>query len=322
MATETADEDTTLSPDDAFAVLGNETRMDILQTLAEAEDPIPFSELRERVGVSDSGQFNYHLDKLAGHFVDDSDDGYVLQRAGERIIEAVLSGAVTETPTIEPTRIDRPCPQCGAPVRLSYQQEWVALSCTECPGYYDGSIATEDSAPEEQLAHGYLGGLSLPPAAVKGRTASEVYRVADTWAALETLAGAEDICPRCSAPIEQAVDICDDHDTSDGPCEQCDSRWQVTLESTCTICPYTQVGSLLLHLSSNTDLIAFMSNRGFNPVRPIDVRQVLERNEEVLSTDPFKARMTYTLDEDSITLTVNDDLNVTAATTHPASEST
>lgn len=84
--------DTTLTPDDAFAVLGNETRLEILRSLSDADGPVSFSDLREHVGMRDSGQFNYHLDKLVGHFVTQADDGYALRQAGDRVIEAILSG--------------------------------------------------------------------------------------------------------------------------------------------------------------------------------------------------------------------------------------
>jgi hypothetical protein len=73
---------------EAFATLGNETRLSILLALWEAYEPfvatnaVAFSELRERVGMRDSGQFNYHLDKLRGHFVRKTDAGYELRRAG------------------------------------------------------------------------------------------------------------------------------------------------------------------------------------------------------------------------------------------------
>jgi len=48
-------ESSTLSPDDAFRVLGNETRMEILRALGDADGPLPFSELHDRVGTRDSG---------------------------------------------------------------------------------------------------------------------------------------------------------------------------------------------------------------------------------------------------------------------------
>ena len=65
----------TLQPDEAFVTLGNETRIEILRALQDAGGPLAFSELRDRVGVDDPGQFNYHLGKLAGHFVRKDEGG-------------------------------------------------------------------------------------------------------------------------------------------------------------------------------------------------------------------------------------------------------
>lgn len=83
----------------AFSTLGNGTRSAILLALWEAYEPsgaenaVSFSELRARVGLAVSGQFNYHLDELAGHFVDARPDGYVLRRPGRLIVQAVIAGA-------------------------------------------------------------------------------------------------------------------------------------------------------------------------------------------------------------------------------------
>jgi len=115
-------DESALSPDDAFAVLGDETRIEILQTLGEADAPLSFSELREHVGTSDSGQFNYHLNKLKGHFIRKADIGYMLSQAGTRMVEAVLSGAVTEAPHVGLTEIDASCHYCGAPIAVIYRE--------------------------------------------------------------------------------------------------------------------------------------------------------------------------------------------------------
>jgi DNA-binding HxlR family transcriptional regulator len=40
---------------DALATVGNKHRLAILRELAAADDPLAFSELRKRVGVSDTG---------------------------------------------------------------------------------------------------------------------------------------------------------------------------------------------------------------------------------------------------------------------------
>ncbi len=118
--------DRTLGPEDAFGALGNETRMTTLRVLADADGPLPFSELRDRVGMPDSGQFNYHLDKLVGHFLARTDAGYGLRRAGDRVVEAVLSGAVTEAPTLELTDVDEQCFRCDGGVKVGFREERVA----------------------------------------------------------------------------------------------------------------------------------------------------------------------------------------------------
>ena len=45
----------TADPEEAFAALSDGTRVEILRVLWDADDPLPFSELREAVGVWDLG---------------------------------------------------------------------------------------------------------------------------------------------------------------------------------------------------------------------------------------------------------------------------
>ncbi|MFT4933083.1 MAG: DNA-binding transcriptional ArsR family regulator, partial [Natronomonas sp.] len=72
-----ADFVTETEAEEVFAVLADDTRVAILQALWETEDyEASFSELRDAVGMRDSGQFNYHLDKLVGPFVAKAEDGY------------------------------------------------------------------------------------------------------------------------------------------------------------------------------------------------------------------------------------------------------
>lgn len=92
-----------LTPGEAFSVLGNETRVAILQTLWNVGGTAAYSELKERVGVRDSGRFNYHLDRLVGHFVERVDGGYRLTVAGEQAAQAVKANMFTEDPTYWPS---------------------------------------------------------------------------------------------------------------------------------------------------------------------------------------------------------------------------
>lgn len=308
--------DGAVTPDEAFSVLGNETRMEILQVLAAADGPQAFSELYEAGSATDSGNFTYHLDKLVGHFVADTDEGYTLRRAGERIVEAVVSGAVTETPVIEPTRVGWPCSQCGAPSIMSYQQEWVAASCPECEGLY-GRSTTDDPVPDEQLEQGYLGGASLPPAGIEGRAPSEVLKASLAWDFLERIALSNGICPRCSAAVDRKLTVCENHDTSDGLCTQCNNRHQELFTATCPNCPLEVEGLLPTAVHGYTEVLNFITAHGFNPVVPTkhqwqtitDAQAV-----EVLSTNPAKARITYSLEGHVLRLTVDENLDVVHVT--------
>ncbi|MFB6301226.1 MAG: winged helix-turn-helix domain-containing protein [Halobacteriales archaeon] len=306
---------TTFSPDTAFTVLGNETRIGILQTLGEADDPMSFSELREQVGMADSGQFNYHLDKLVDHFVQKDENGYRLTPAGRRIIKAVLSGAIDESPVLELTEIDQSCHYCGASIEIGFQSDQVIKYCTECEGKHGDPIVPEN---EEVLAEsGFLGALPMPPAGIQGRTAEEVYEAAWTWANLDFLAEASGICPECSARLDRSVSVCEEHATDNGLCDSCGGRHAVKFHAACTNCIHEMPrGPAVMGLVSNTDLLAFLADHDLNPVSPesdaiVDVDQVhMGYDEEVLSTDPFRARFTFRIDDDTLTLTVGAGLTV------------
>lgn len=301
-----------LSPNDAFSVLGDETRMQIVQTLGETNGSVPFTELRDQVGLRQGSQFNYHLDKLVGHFVVKSDDGYDLTKRGRRVVEAVLSGALTENPELEPTVLDQACYHCGAAVEVGYLQERVGLYCTECDGNY-GDTANRDDIVDDTES-GLLGYLRLPPAGVHDRTAEEVLAAAFTWGDLQFMARGSGICPRCSASLEESVEVCTAHDASDGVCAACSNRYAVQHHAQCTNCIYETEGLFMLSLLANTELLSFLTSRGLNPVSAtaeLDVYAVTgDYEEEVISPDPFEARFTFSTNGESITLIVDDDMNV------------
>lgn len=314
---------TVLSPNDAFAVLGNETRMEILQTLGNADGPLSFSELRDRVGMRDSGQFNYHLDKVDGHFVSKTGDGYELRQAGRRVIQTVFSGAVTEDPVIEPTVIDEPCPLCGASTVVAFYQERLDHYCTDCNGYYGVTTPLTDEAPSsgrssEQAEYGYIGSVPFPPAGLQGRTAEEVFQASVAWFLLEVLAIANHVCPRCSAPLEESLRICEEHETTDGTCGKCSHRHAILLNSACSNCLYDRTGAFGLRLLTADDLLAFLLSHGINPISPSAraayYAVLVDYEEEILSVQPFEARFTFRFDQDTLTLTVDDDLSVVSVT--------
>jgi len=65
-----------------FDLLGDETRLGIIHALyceqRAGSTPIAFSALCDRTGIEDTGQFNYHLTRLCGPFVEKVPEGYSL----------------------------------------------------------------------------------------------------------------------------------------------------------------------------------------------------------------------------------------------------
>lgn len=303
-------------PEDAFAALGNETRVRILRVLGDHDDPLSFSDLYDELDVRDSGQFNYHLEKLVGHFVHKTDDGYTLARAGRRVVEAILSGAVTGDPSLDPTVVDEGCDVCGAPMEVSYSHGAVELFCTECDGKYSqqnrpgnsGGIASE----------GYLGRLHLPPAGLRDRDADAALGAAWTRTNLEIKSLASGLCPRCSGTVTAEPLVCSDHDATDGICEACGGRYAVGVSFECTNCILDTGGAAVLALLSNTDLLDFLTDHDRNPVDPDSIQLVneaqMEYEEDVRSRDPLEATFTFAIDGDTLALSVDDELRVVEAT--------
>lgn len=313
---DTPESGTRLLPDDAFAALGNEIRVDILRVLGEAHEPLSFSSLFDRIDLDDSAQFNYHLDKLVGHFVQKDDEGYALRRAGHRVIEAVLSGAVTDDPRLDRTAVDEQCHFCGSQLEIQWRGGSIELFCTGCGGMWERSYGRAGSP--EQAGSGYLGRLPLPPAGLEHRTPSEALQAGYTWANLELLAMSSGICPRCSATLDTSLNVCEDHEAADGPCEACGTGYAVRAVVDCTNCIFVTGSGAFLGLLANTELLAFFTEHGLNPVTPDSIRRAdaakMEYDETIHSTDPFEATFTFTVGEDCLALRVDQDLSVIEAT--------
>lgn len=309
---------TLLSAEEALSVLGDETRLGILRTLGEADEPLSFSDLYARSECDTSANFSYHLGQLTDYFVHETDGGYVLRQAGRRVIEAVLAEAPGEEAGLERTRVDRPCFLCDAPVEVSYRGQHVGVYCPACNGTRNETSPTADGRVVEVTD--VLGYLDLPPAGVTSRTPAEVLQAATFWTTSEALALARNVCPRCSAPTEQSLTVCEDHDADGSYCEACGQRFAVTIHQHCTNCIYSVQSPLGRYFFGNTELVQFMIDHGIDPLA-VDGLHLSALEETVVTIDPFEARFEFTVEGDALTLAVDDDLSVTDVTRDDASES-
>lgn len=76
-----------------FDLLSDQTRLRIVRELAATDpDPVAFSALCGRLGVRDTGRFNYHLGRLRGRLVEKREEGYVLTPEGSKLV-GLLDGS-------------------------------------------------------------------------------------------------------------------------------------------------------------------------------------------------------------------------------------
>ncbi|WP_415380984.1 hypothetical protein [Halosimplex sp. TS25] len=297
---------------EAFELLSSETRLAILVALWDAYDPfddenaVGFTDLRRTVGMTDSGQFNYHLEKLTGHFVESAAEGYELREPGRKFVRAVIAGAGIEEPTMDRTEIDMDCTLCGGDVEVFYEDGWVYNVCTDCDGLWD----------DEEAPTGHLSKFQFDPAGFAHRSADEVYAAAWVRAFQHIYSMIEGVCPTCSGSVDRSLDTCSDHDES-GVCEACGRRTALTVRFRCPVCKDWARGTMGVVAKYHPAAVAFYYDHGltlqygFNDVASINDR--LERgvtSSEVLSEDPLTVRVTLALDGDELALDLAEDLTV------------
>ena len=282
--------------DDVFGVVANETRIAILRALwdehtanPEAVDgprsePVAFSALRERVGVADSGQFNYHLDKLVPEFVQRREDGYALTHAGAQVIGAAVSGIYTDTDTdIDVTMGE--CTESGCPGTLaaSYEDGHVTVACDTC------DVRTV---------------MHAPPVVVSGHDAASNPAVLQQFALTEIQRTVRGFCNLCDGPVEASV--AEDSPAGDGP------GGSVKVVHVCRSCGSVSHTSAGVFLLDHPAFVSLLHEAGID-YRSVPLWQTppeLEGEETLLSTDPVRIEVTANIGGTTLTALLDGDFEV------------
>lgn len=296
-----------LTPDEAFAQLGNETRISILEALWERHEPygldtaLSFSDLYDRVDASDTGNFNYHLDQLLGHFVRQTAEGYELAAPGVRIVNAITAGAPTTNPTIDEVPIDELCMRCGAAVHLTYDDGDTWIRCTDCDGFWP-------------LGNGELLVFELPPRGFENRSATEALDATIKYTINRINSMLDGVCPDCGDTINVGLELCHDHDSADGRCQACSRASLGELWLFCHSCQNAHVTPSFLPVHRHPALVAFYHKHGIDHYHNswADVRRGFEWDESLLGTDPDEYRVTVTHDGDKRAFRLDDSGSVVA----------
>ncbi|WP_158056607.1 winged helix-turn-helix domain-containing protein [Halorussus halophilus] len=296
---------------EAFAILGNETRLAILLALWDAYDPfaienaVSFTELRDQVNIPQGGQFSYHLNQLVGHFIRKTDAGYELRRAGLHLVQTVIAGTGIQDPVLDPTEIDQDCYLCGAPTIVTYRDEMLFWACTEC----DGKKGLADG-PKGLLAAG-----EFDPAGFAGRSPKEMLNAAWTGGLLNF--GLGGVCDACWGPMDGWLHLCDDH-ASEGLCPSCGFQESVVARFRCSVCKRHHQMVPWWLVIDHPAVVAFYYDHGvplqyedgihFQP--RIELHLQAHHSQELISTDPPLVRVRIQYEGDELRLTLDEELNV------------
>ena len=296
---------------DVFGVLGHETRLAIILVLWETKIPgvplteqaMPFTELRERVGTRDSGQFNYHLDKLLGPFVERTTAGYVLTERAEQILHGVMAGTFTDASSFENEPIDARCEVCGGPVVIDYRDGIMTERCTSCPGLWVDQTANRP---------GLLSRSFLPPVGLANRTPQAFHRLGNTWNRHRYLSMIDGVCPACAGTVSSTVERCENHDVVEGAvCERCGSRFAGRSLFVCDVCKLDLWVPAWFAILAEMAVTTYLFEHGIDwAARLDDSTSMVVRDaivwEKVLSDDPVELEYRLVLDGDRLEVTLDD----------------
>ncbi|UVE51988.1 hypothetical protein KU306_16835 (plasmid) [Haloferax larsenii] len=287
-----------ISMEEATSILGEQTRMEIIVELGKAWDKhhhqqqkLRFSELMEAVGLTDSGQFNYHLDKLVGSFVAKSDDGYWLPNHGMKLYRLIVSGTFTEREIHKDIDVDD-CLSCGGTVRATYRNDnTLVFTCGEC-------------------ATGYAV-IPFSPGGFTNRTDDDALQAAFRSFYSELRLARQGICPACDGTMETKL-VTDLNERLDSL-----SVSGVISSLKCSVCNnyyYSDLSSVAL---TTDEVRRFLIDSGLEPPLVREWNEVTVGADEsvtVVEKDPLRVEITFAVEDEVINVTFDSDHNVVSST--------
>jgi DNA-binding transcriptional ArsR family regulator len=300
---------------EAFALLGDRTRLAILLALWEEYDPhtddnaVPFSRILDQLEYDDPGNLRHHLEKLRGQFVQQEapGEGYELRATGMKLVRTVLAGAGAAEVTMEPTEIDQPCPLCGAPTIIRYRDGCLLWACTACEG----------PTPEVTAVDGFLSAGPFDPAGLADRTPEEIRLASLAKHQHKLRLMLDGFCPDCSGPVESWLEICTDHDSAD-LCENCEHKYAAWARFQCRVCKRHGISSPKALALFHPAVIGFYYDHGISVrVQTGDIENAFriyhymhDHEMKHVSEDPPRVQVTATLNGDVVRLTFDETASV------------
>lgn len=279
---------------EAFDLLSNEVRLDILRTLGEAmagEDdaPLSFTDLQRRVGVEDNGRFNYHLTKLTGRLVAKREGGYELRPPGNNIYQAIVSGAYTDDGGTDPVAVDGEyCPYCGDDAAAWYEDNHFHLGCCSC----------------DNLVIRY----PIPPASFDRGRPESLLTAGGTYILRDQTSMQQGLCPYCAGDVEGELT------TEGGKLEEYNERlYSSVARFVCDRCSWSMHCGVPFAMNIEPAVVSFFYDHGIAIYErhPWSIYQYAE--DCVLSQDPWRVEVRCRIDDDVLRLVIDEDVDVVEA---------
>lgn len=262
---------------DVFARLGNETRTAILEALVDDEEgsarPVErgFTYLFEATNAETTAGFSYHLRQLRDSYVEQTDDGYRLTYAGLRVVRELAAGTYTESAALDPIDVPDPCPLCAGDLEAAGEDNVLTVTCRDC---------------ERDVLS-----LPFPPGGHETHEAEELLEAFDRRHRHRIALMRDGSCPDCGGATDREVVADGDQAQAKFECRACGHaiRCPVSL----TALDYPAVVSLYHdHGEDARDRPVWNIGPGWT--------------ETVLSEDPANVRVDVRVDDDRLTLFVDE----------------
>jgi hypothetical protein len=134
----------------------------------------------------------------------------------------------------------------------------------------------------------------------------------------------EGICPDCSGPVEWSLDLCEDHDPSFREVyPNCQRQRPIIAREVCAVCKSSGEGTPSIKVMLHPAVVAFFHDHGVDwgftgttdftdVIRHLKL--VSEFEQELVSTDPPRVRVTIQYEGDELQLTLNEEMHVVDVT--------
>ena len=270
--------------DDAFRLLANETRLEILRALWDAPSwTATYSELKDAVELGDSGTFQYHLRQLTGTFIEQTDDGYHHLTSGITVVRAMLSAVNASPEPVEAIPLEARCSTCDTPYAAVYVNQVFEIQCREC---------------DEHVFK-----IPFPPAGLQGRSAEERIAAFDRWSRRLISLACDGVCPWCSGAMSTRV-LLDDPEPFGYP---------VRVDHECAHCDAFFHTSLGHNVFDHPAVVGFFTDHGFDvdsvPLWDLGFCSA-DAEVAVLRREPLRTQLQITLDSETLRLVFDDEAAV------------